>query len=54
MEKALALSHADNRRKMLISRGAVLVYWIVAIFVGTSFISADFLAKLVVVWLAPL
>jgi|AGTN01.1.fsa_nt_gi Small-conductance mechanosensitive channel len=48
MEKALNLSHADNRRKMLISRGAILVYWIVSIFVGTSFISADFLSKLVV------
>lgn len=48
MEKALNLSNADSRRKMLISRGAILVYWIVSIFVGTSFISADFLAKLVV------
>jgi len=48
MEKALNLSTADNRRKMLISRGVVLLYWIVSIFVGTSFISADFLAKLVV------
>lgn len=47
LNKLLALSkHADERGRMVVSRAFVLIYWLVAFFVGISFIAPDLLAKL--------
>jgi hypothetical protein len=48
MEKALNLSKADERGRRIVSRAVLLLYWLVAIIVGVSFIAPDFLSKLVV------
>lgn len=48
MEKALNLSNADERGRRIVSRAVLLLYWLVAIVVGVSFIAPDFLSKLVV------
>jgi len=48
MEKALNLSNADERGRRIVSRAVLLVYWLIAIIVGVSFIAPDFLSKLVV------
>jgi small-conductance mechanosensitive channel len=48
LEKALNLSHADERGRRVVSRAVLLIYWLVAILVGVSFIAPDFLSKLVV------
>ena len=48
MEKAFNLSHADERGRRIVSRAVLLLYWIIAVIVGISFIAPDFLSKLVV------
>ncbi len=48
MEKALNLSNADERGRRIVSRAVLLIYWLIAIIVGVSFIAPDFLSKLVV------
>lgn len=48
LEKALNLSNADERGRRIVSRAVLLIYWLIAIVVGVSFIAPDFLSKLVV------
>ncbi|MDZ4834673.1 MAG: mechanosensitive ion channel family protein [Candidatus Melainabacteria bacterium] len=48
LDKALNLSHADERGRRIVSRAVLLLYWVVVIIVGVSFIAPDFLSKLVV------
>lgn len=45
VEKALQASGADDRGKLVVLRGIRLVYWVVAVLIGVSFIAPAFLAK---------
>lgn len=46
LAKALNISTADERGKRLVSRALQLLYWLIVVFVGVSFIAPDLISKL--------